>query len=161
MLASAWEYWASAESRAQLATMNNWPEGKTEFVWEIYARIRDVLTLVGTEEEFLPGFRLLPAAGHRVDHTVLKVSSMGEQLLHLSDAVAHPLLLAHHDSVSTYDADPAQAVLTKKRLLDWCAAHHALVFGSHFPFPGIGYVQPTAKGWDWRPENCTERPSPA
>jgi hypothetical protein len=136
--------------------MNNWPEEKTEFVWDIYARIKDALTLVGPEEEFLPGFRSLPAAGHRVDHTVLKVSSLGDQLLHLSDAVAHPLFMAHHDWFSTYDADPAQAVLTKKRLLDWCATQRALVFGTHFPFPGLGYVRQNDEGWDWLPTARTD-----
>jgi glyoxylase-like metal-dependent hydrolase (beta-lactamase superfamily II) len=155
MLQKAWQYWASADSRSKLAGINAWPEEKTELVWETYSRIQELLTLVESEDEFLPGFCLSPAFGHRCDHAVLNVSSSGEQLLHLSDAVVHPLLMAHQDWYSTYDSDPAQAVATKKRLLDWCASERALVFGAHFPFPGIGRVQRHDGGWTWHPERPT------
>ena len=94
-------------------------------------------------------FRLIPAIGHRCDHSVLNVFSSSDQLLHISDAVAHPLFLAQRGWYSTYDSDPAQAVITKQQLLDWCASEKALVVGAHFPFPGIGYVQQQDKGWRW------------
>ena len=152
MLQRAWQHWASAESRSRLASINAWPEEKTELVWETYSKIQELLILVDAEEEFLPGFRLIPASGHRCDHAVLKVSSSCERLLHLSDAVVHPLLMAHQDWYSTYDSDPAQAVATKKRLLDWSASEEALVFGAHFPFPGIGRVHRHGGGWMWHPE---------
>jgi glyoxylase-like metal-dependent hydrolase (beta-lactamase superfamily II) len=155
MLQRAWQHWASADSRSRLASINAWPEEKTELVWETYSRIQELLILVDAEEEFLPGLRLIPASGHRCDHSVLKVSSSREQLLHISDAVVHPLLMAHERWYSTYDSDPAQAVATKKRLLDWCASERALVFGAHFPFPGIGRVQRHDGGWSWHPERPT------
>jgi glyoxylase-like metal-dependent hydrolase (beta-lactamase superfamily II) len=159
MSKEAWEHWASAVNRSRLAALNNWLEEKTESVWEIYSRIEELLSFVESEQEFLPGFRLIPAVGHRCDHSVLKVSSSGERLLHISDAVVHPLLMAHQDWYSTYDSDPAQAVATKKRLLDWCASEGALVFGAHFPFPGIGQVQKHHEGWQWHPEYSVTRPT--
>jgi glyoxylase-like metal-dependent hydrolase (beta-lactamase superfamily II) len=152
MLLQAWQHWASVDSRSRLASINAWPEEKTELVWETLSRIQEQLTLVESEEEFLPGFRLIPAFGHRCDHAVLKVSSSGKRLLHLSDAVVHSLLMAHRDWYSTYDSDPMQAVATKKKLLDWSASEDALVFGAHFPFPGIGRVRRHGDGWMWHPE---------
>lgn len=155
MLQRAWQHWASADSRSALASISNWPEEKTDSVWEIYSRAEELLSLVESEQEFLPGFRLLPAVGHRCDHAVLRISSSGEQLLHISDAVVHPLLMARDHWYSTYDSDPAQAVATKVQLLDWCASERVLVFGAHFPFPGIGRVQRHGGGWTWHPERPT------
>ncbi len=152
MLRQAWQCWSTADSRSRLAGINAWPEEKTELVWKTYSRIQELLTLAEPEEEFLPGFCLIPASGHRCDHAVLQLSSWRGKLLHISDAVVHPLLMAHDHWYSTYDSDPEQAVATKLQLLEWCASENALVFGAHFPFPGTGRVQRRDGGWAWHPE---------
>ena len=72
---------------------------------------------VKSGKEFLPGFRLSPALGHRYDQSILKVTSSDEQLVHISDAIVHPLFMANSYWHSTYDANPAQAVETKTKLL--------------------------------------------
>jgi glyoxylase-like metal-dependent hydrolase (beta-lactamase superfamily II) len=86
---------------------------------------------------------------------VLKIASQGEQLLHLADAVIHPIFVEHRDWVSTYDAMPDRALAVKRRLLDWAAFEEALVFGAHFPFPGLGYVRHGEKAWKWLPVTAT------
>jgi glyoxylase-like metal-dependent hydrolase (beta-lactamase superfamily II) len=126
-----------------------------QFVWETYARIEERIVAVQSGEEFMPGLRLFAAPGHRHDHSILTVTSGAEQLVHLSDAVVHPLFMAHRDWYSTYDADPAQAVETKAKLLDMCVSSNALVFGAHFPFPGLGYVRLGQEGWRWEPVTAT------
>ncbi len=83
--------------------------------------------------------------------TDYKISSQDEQLLHLADAVIHPVLMERRDWVSTYDSMPDQALAVKKRLLDRAAAEEILVFGAHFPFPGLGYVRQRKNGWTWVP----------
>jgi glyoxylase-like metal-dependent hydrolase (beta-lactamase superfamily II) len=77
----AWDFWQNEDNYRE------WP-------WEIVAFIRGTilgleprLTLVDADEEFLAGFQLIPAVGHRHDHVVLKIASQNEQLLHLADAV--------------------------------------------------------------------------
>ncbi len=111
--------------------------------------------LVDASQEFLPGLQILPAVGHRHDHAVLKISSMGQQLLHLADAVIHPLFMAQPAWASTYDSVPDQALAVKKRLLDQAASEDALIFGAHFPFPGLGHVRQEEKGWQWLPVPAT------
>ena len=57
--------------------------------------------------------------------------------------------LGSFQGVVLYDADPVQAVETKKTLLAMCAEENALVFVAHFPFPGLGRVLQVAGAWEW------------
>jgi hypothetical protein len=107
--------------------------------------------MVKPGEEFIPGLRLFVGAGHRYDHSILNVTSSDEQLMHISDAIAHPLFMGNRDWYSTYDANPTQTVETKIKLLNMCASENALVFGAHFPFPGLEYVQQGHESWKWKP----------
>lgn len=151
LLEDSWPYWSSEAGREELTRLNKWTPEKTQFAWETYSKIADSIQFVKSGEEFLPGLRLYPAPGHRIDHSILRVSSAAEQLIHIADAVAHPLFMGGPQWYSTYDADPQQAVETKINLLNLCAAEKALVFASHFPFPGLGYVLPEENRWRWQP----------
>jgi glyoxylase-like metal-dependent hydrolase (beta-lactamase superfamily II) len=151
MLEESWQYWETEESRSALTMLNKWTRDSVSFAWRIFSEIKDSLRLVKAEEEFLPGFKLMPAPGHRMDHAVLQITSSGEHLLHVSDALLHPLFMAHRDWVSTYDANPAQAIETKVKLLNFCATRNAIMFGAHFPFPGLGHVREGDQGWKWLP----------
>jgi len=151
MLEDAWQHWSSKEMRAELARLNKWTIDKTQFARETYSKVKDSIHLVKTGNEFIPGFQLFPALGHRYDHSILKVTSSNEHLIHISDAIAHPLFMTEVDWYSTYDADPAQAIDTKKKLLRMCSSENSLVFGAHFPFPSLGYVQQENESWKWLP----------
>lgn len=151
MLEDSWQYWSSKKSRTELTKLNKWTKDKTQFAWETYSKIKDLINTVKPGDEFSPGLRLLAAPGHRYDHSILKVTSSDEQLMHISDALAHPLFMGNRDWYSTYDANPAQTVETKIKVLNMCASENTLVFGSHFPFPGLGYVQQGHERWKWQP----------
>jgi glyoxylase-like metal-dependent hydrolase (beta-lactamase superfamily II) len=141
----AWEFWQDAESLA------DWPAEVLSFILGTYEALGNRLDIVSEGQEFLPGFQIVPAVGHRYDHVALRIASEGQALLHLADAVIHPLFLERAGWASTYDFEPEEAVAVKRQLLDRAAAERALVFGAHFPFPGLGYVQQREKGWVWAP----------
>jgi glyoxylase-like metal-dependent hydrolase (beta-lactamase superfamily II) len=149
--AHSWAYWSSEEGRHEIAALHDWPAERLDFVWGTYAMIQDRLTLVEYGLEFLPGFRLYSAYGHRHDHDVLKIEAAGETLIHLADALLHPLVMADRSWYYTYDVGPEQAIETKERLLEWCVSEEALVFATHFPFPGLGTVQRQDARWRWHP----------
>jgi len=152
ILEDAWRWWSSPEQRSLLTERNQWEKDKTEFGWDTYSKIIDSLNPVRAGEEILPGVTLSMAAGHRIDHSILDVRSGDQSLVHLADAVVHPLFMANADWYSTYDSDPIQAIESKKILLNRCATGKSLVFGAHFPFPGLGYVQVAVDhSWLWQP----------
>jgi glyoxylase-like metal-dependent hydrolase (beta-lactamase superfamily II) len=151
ILADSWGYWSSKKGRAELTKLNKWTKDKAQFAWETYSKIKDMLLFVEPGEQFMPGLRLFPAPGHRYDHSILRVASQDEQIMHISDALAHPLFMGNVDWYSTYDANPAQAIETKIKLLNLCSSENILVFGAHFPFPSLGYVQHGRECWKWGP----------
>jgi glyoxylase-like metal-dependent hydrolase (beta-lactamase superfamily II) len=85
----------------------------------------------------------------------LEISSEGEQLLCFSDAALHPIHLEQPEWYAVVDFAPAQAVSTRRRLLNRAAAQKAMVLAFHFPFPGLGRVVQKGEGWQWQPIETT------
>jgi glyoxylase-like metal-dependent hydrolase (beta-lactamase superfamily II) len=84
-------------------------------------------------------------------HAAVRLTLDGKHLLHIADAVGHPLFMLHPDWRWPYDSDPQQAALTRRELLGWAAENQAIVFGSHLPFPALGRLTPEGEGWLWHP----------
>jgi glyoxylase-like metal-dependent hydrolase (beta-lactamase superfamily II) len=115
------------------------------------AAIAEQLETVDGEADAVPGVRVLPAPGHTPGHLAVLVSSGGDRLLDLVDAVLDPFLLTHPDWHPALDHDPTLAEATRRRLLDQAADEGALVLNYHFPWPGLGYVRREEAGWRWEP----------
>jgi glyoxylase-like metal-dependent hydrolase (beta-lactamase superfamily II) len=141
----AWDFWSNE------AVVARWPEALTGFGRKTLPLIRSRVKVVASGDEFLPGFRLVAAPGHRPGHSLLAVTSCGEHLLHLADLVGHPILMEHPTWTWQFDYKPDQVEKDKAQLLGQAAAQQALVFGAHLPFPGVGRVTPQGEGWRWQP----------
>lgn len=148
-----WDFWNSEEAALKLE----------EHVREVllgYARknlppIQRQLVLVDREIEVLPGIQAIAAPGHTPGHMVLAVSSEGERLLCVSDAVLHPIHVEQPEWCAVVDFAPEQVVVTRHRLLSTAATEKALVLSFHFPFLGLGHVVQKGKGWKWQPIETT------
>jgi glyoxylase-like metal-dependent hydrolase (beta-lactamase superfamily II) len=142
---SAWTFWSNQ------AIVARWPEFLTFFGRVTLPLIRERIQVVDEGSEFLPGFRFVPAPGHRPGHTPLTVESRGEHFLHLADTVGHPLFMQHPEWHWYADFQPPQAEQDKQRILAQAVEERALVFGSHLPFPGVGRVIQQGETWRWQP----------
>ena len=141
-----WEFWTS-EAAAELA-----PPAMVDIARRNLEPMRDRLSLVDDGAEVVPGIRVVAAAGHTPGHVALSITSDGEQLLHISDVVLHPLHLEHPDWVPVFDILPEEAAASKRRIFDRAAEQQALVFAHHFPpFPNLGHVRKHGAGWQWQP----------
>jgi glyoxylase-like metal-dependent hydrolase (beta-lactamase superfamily II) len=145
LLKEAWEFWSDAARVAQ------WPEFMTAFGRKTLPLLQDRLKVAEAGVEFLPGFQLIPASGHRPGHTAVAITSEGERLLHLADTVGHPILMEYPTWHGFADSSHDQAVQDRLRLLSLATEQKALVFGSHLPFPAVGHVIPQGEGWRWEP----------
>ena len=144
-----WDFWMSEQAELKL-------DEHSREVLLGYARknlppIYSQFSLVDYEMEVLPGIQAIAAPGHTPGHMALAISSKGEQLLCVSDAVLHPIHLEQPDWYAAVDLDPVQVEVTRRRILTKAATEKALVFAFHFPFPGLGRVVQKGEAWQWQP----------
>jgi len=110
------------------------------------------IQLIKEEEEFLPGFKMVFTPGHRPDHFAVEIESEGETLVHIADGYRHAIQVDHPDWYSHFDSYPEQMAESLVMINDRIKSKGALVFGSHFTFPGLarfdGDRLVMGDGWD-------------
>ncbi len=141
-----WEFWTAPETLAN--PEHSW---MGEFVDHYMLPITDRFTLLEQDTEIVPGIRTLFAPGHTPGHTAVEISSGGEKLICLGDAIAHPVHCAQPGWNMSPDCDWEQNVQTRKLLLEQAANEHARVFAFHMDFPGTGYIHRQGAAWRWQP----------
>lgn len=107
-----------------------------------------VLETYGDGDEVAPGVQAVAAFGHTPGHHAFVIDGA---LLHIADAAANPLVsLARPEWAFSFDGDPERATETRRRLLERAADETLILFASHFPFPGLGYVARAEDGSGFR-----------
>jgi glyoxylase-like metal-dependent hydrolase (beta-lactamase superfamily II) len=103
--------------------------------------------------EVSPGLTTIAAPGHTPGHTLVRIASGSDQLLVIADSVhSAALQFARPDWAIGFDADPAAASASRRRVLDMAAADRLLLAGSHLPFPGLGRVLKDGDAYAYVPE---------
>ena len=123
-------------------------QARRHFAQALLPQIKSRIQTVAFENEFLPGFKLIDASGHRTDHTALEISSEGQTLIHVVDSIRHPVQITYHWA-SFIDSYPDMVVETNKRLVERILAKDALIFGAHLPFPGLARLSRETSGLEW------------
>lgn len=101
----------------------------------------DQLAFYAADSDILPGITAVAAPGHTPGHVAILLASNGQQLLNLVDTAGQSLLSVRHPEwYFIFDAEPAVAVESRRRLLGMAADEGIQVLGYHFPFPGVGYI---------------------
>ncbi len=82
------------------------------------------------------------ACGHTPGHTIYLVEGTKKKLLIWGDIThAAPVQVPHPEVAVTYDVDAAQAVATRRRVLEFAVTNKISYVGSmHLAYPGIGYL---------------------
>ncbi len=94
----------------------------------------------------------LNAVGHTPGHTAFLIESSDQKLMVIGDLLhAAAMQFPRPDVCARYDVDPAEAVKSRRRLLDMAAKENVPIAGMHIPNPGIGFVTKSADGYDFSP----------
>jgi glyoxylase-like metal-dependent hydrolase (beta-lactamase superfamily II) len=101
--------------------------------------LRDRIRFIRDGEEFLPGVQAWHTPGHTPGHMAFVFT--GGWCLTGDVAFHDPLSYAFPEARSAYDADPEQALPTRRRLLERMADERLRVVGYHHPWPGLGRVE--------------------
>jgi glyoxylase-like metal-dependent hydrolase (beta-lactamase superfamily II) len=142
-----WDFWFSDELTANIRPPQNVAIARASL-----EPIKDRVTLTNTDSEIVKGIRFIPAPGHTPGQVSVLLESEGQQLIHLSDTVLHPLHLEYPNLGVVFDYSPEQADDSKRRICDMAADGKWLVFAHHFPpFPNLGHVERISNGWQWLP----------
>ena len=141
-----WDLWSAEKV---LAEDENAPE---YFIRYVVPVIKERVEAVALDTEFLPGFQATFGRGHSAGHSALRITSVGETLLHIGDAVHHLLHIAYPELLCSWDRAraPDEVVSTRRQLLKRAADEHVLVFCPHLPFPALGGVVAVESGWQWQ-----------
>lgn len=104
-----------------------------------------------------PNITAVSLDGHTPGHSGYEIAQDGGRLLYVGDALHSSILSVQRpDWRNNWDADSAAAIATRQGLLERGASQGLLIYGNHFPFPGLGRFQRRDDGFVWAPD-----PAPA
>ena len=102
--------------------------------------------IVGDRHELAPGLLIEPAYGHTAGHSVMHLSSAGDNACFTGDAFHHPLELVHPELDMGACENFPLALETRRRLIDHFLDSGALVIPAHFPAPHVGRLKRDGEG---------------
>lgn len=138
------EYWADSANEAK-ASERAKPNFK--LVSASLAPYQGKIRLLADGQELAPGVALSFMPGHTAGHCGLLLSSKGEKLLIWGDLVhAIELQLAYPDIAIAFDTVPADAVKTRKAVLERVAKEGLRVAGAHQLGAETYLIKPRAAG---------------
>ena len=132
----------------QWATANNPSAAVKKNLIDMKSRF----TLVQADQEIVPGIRTVSSGGHTKNHLAVLVASGDKQLMHFGDAGGHFILsLKFPDHYLGFDADPQQAITTRKALFERATTERMMVVGYHFAWPGVGFIKRDGNAYAFAP----------
>lgn len=110
-----------------------------------------VMDLLAGEQSLSASVTALPTPGHTPGHTSVALLSAGERAFVLGDVA---ITLADADATdwaTSFDADPTQAIRTRRAVMERLEGEGSLVAASHFPKPGLGRLVRRGGRRVWEP----------
>jgi glyoxylase-like metal-dependent hydrolase (beta-lactamase superfamily II) len=90
---------------------------------------------------------IVPAPGHSAGHVVFKLDSGGERAAFIGDVFHHLLQVFYPHWNFPKNSDAAQARVSRRQVLEDCAASGALVLPAHVGAPFAGRIEATGEGF--------------
>jgi glyoxylase-like metal-dependent hydrolase (beta-lactamase superfamily II) len=134
--------------------------GKAADVWKpsfaatkrVFGPVAKDVTQVEYGKEVVPGITAVDSRGHSPGHASYVVSSGNSKLLVIGDLTNNPVLFARNPEWQLWaNMIPAEAVASRRKVLDMAAAEKMPIVGYHYPFPAFGYIAKLGNGYDFVP----------
>jgi glyoxylase-like metal-dependent hydrolase (beta-lactamase superfamily II) len=111
---------------------------------------KNQLQVFEDEQKVAPGVVVRRTGGHTPGHSVVCLSSGGDQLTFAGDAV-FPVGFDHPEWHNGFEHDPEEAIRVRVGLLRELAASGGLLVATHMPFPSVGRVAEEGDVFRWVP----------
>ncbi len=105
---------------------------------------------VGSDHGIGDCLTLIATPGHSPGHVSVLIRSGGAEAIITGDALHTTPQCRFPDWHFCYDADPEQAVASRRALLERASESGARVLGTHFLLPSIGRVKAEGEGFRWQ-----------
>ena len=110
------------------------------------------MRFIEPDEAIVSGLTAINAFGHSAGHLAFHFEQGTQRIVMLNDTVAHcAASFARPDWHFSMDDDPDAAAITRQRMLDMVATDDIPVIAFHMPFPALGHVEKSGKGFAYRP----------
>lgn len=147
-----YNFWMSEEPDFSKGTKNQFSDFEIQFARDHFKPIETKLNFYADEAELFGFLKLEHAPGHTPGHTIITISSEGEELVHIADTFQHIMLVEHPEWGNQIDSDFELGIKTRKNILEKLSSTMKLFFGDHLPYPGLGYIQKDEKGYHYVPK---------
>jgi glyoxylase-like metal-dependent hydrolase (beta-lactamase superfamily II) len=148
-----WNYWTGSryESEVNNSSMPDpFKKGTIIAARDNLPAVADRSRFVKQGGEITSGVHYVAAPGHSPSHASILFTSGNQQFVYMGDIAHNPVTsLQHPDWTPVFDYEPAQAIKSRKAILDRVATDRVMVLGCHFPFPGIGHVVRHDAAYHW------------
>jgi glyoxylase-like metal-dependent hydrolase (beta-lactamase superfamily II) len=88
-----------------------------------------------------------PTPGHTPGHVILKLLEEGGGAVFCGDTIHHPVQVYEPDWSTRFCDDPVQAHVSRRQVLEHCAAHGSLLFPTHFAAPHVAAIERAGDGY--------------
>ncbi|MBC8026478.1 MAG: MBL fold metallo-hydrolase [Steroidobacteraceae bacterium] len=101
--------------------------------------------------ELVPGVvRAVEVKGHTPGHSAYRITSGQDSILYVGDSMHHYVVSVQRPEwVISFDGDAKTGAASRATLIADSAAAGQRIYAVHFPFPGIGKLEPKGEGFAW------------
>ena len=93
-----------------------------------------------------------PAAGHTRGSILMEVQSKGQHAVFAGDTLHSPIQILRPEWSSGFCDDPVKSAQVRRRLMEHCVEHNALLMPAHFPPPHAVRVRADGNNFTSTPE---------
>jgi glyoxylase-like metal-dependent hydrolase (beta-lactamase superfamily II) len=148
-----WNYWTGSRYEGEINRSpmpDPFKKGTIGAARDSLPPVANRARLVKQGGEITTGVHYVAAPGHSPSHAAIQFTSGNEQFMHMGDIAHHPVTsLQHPQWTPIFDYDPAQAIKSRKAILDRVATDRIMAMGYHFPFPALGHVVRRDAAYHW------------
>jgi glyoxylase-like metal-dependent hydrolase (beta-lactamase superfamily II) len=113
--------------------------------------VKDRFDPAGSDKDFIKGMKYVLVPGHTPGNSMVELISGSAKLLCIGDVMHDLGELTQPDFLAKFDLMPEEANLNRIKTMSQIADEEVLVFGGHFPFPGLGYIEKHSGILTWKP----------
>jgi glyoxylase-like metal-dependent hydrolase (beta-lactamase superfamily II) len=149
-----WDFWTGDKPDLSKQPLDN--QTKSDWIHlakKTFGTMESNFKRIAAGTSLIDGVTIEAAPGHTPGHSLLRIQSGDQRIVHIFDLAHHPVIMFKNPSWTVAaDTDPAQAAATRKQLFNEFAESRTRILGYHLPFPGIGHVARDGNGFRWVPE---------